>query len=66
MTSSRLRAALVASAAFISASAAVGHAHAQWVVFDPTNYSQNVLTARGRFKRSTTKSRASRTRLGCW
>ena len=45
MTSRRLRAALVASAAFISASAAVGHAHAQWIVFDPTNYSQNVLTA---------------------
>jgi P-type conjugative transfer protein TrbJ len=45
MTSRRLRAALVASAAFISASAAVGHARAQWIVFDPTNYSQNVLTA---------------------
>ena len=45
MTSRRLRAALVASAAFVSASAAVGHAHAQWIVFDPTNYSQNVLTA---------------------
>jgi type IV secretion system protein TrbJ len=45
MTSRRLRAALVGSAAFISASAVVGQAHAQWIVFDPTNYSQNVLTA---------------------
>jgi type IV secretion system protein TrbJ len=45
LTSHRLRAAFVASAAFISASAAPGHAHAQWIVFDPTNYSQNVLTA---------------------
>ena len=45
MTSSRLRAALVVGAAFVSASAAIGPARAQWIVFDPTNFSQNVLTA---------------------
>jgi type IV secretion system protein TrbJ len=45
MTPRRLRAALVAAAAFISISAAIRPAHAQWIVFDPTNYSQNVLTA---------------------
>lgn len=45
MTSRCLRAALVAGAALVLASAAVSHAHAQWIVFDPTNYSQNVLTA---------------------
>jgi type IV secretion system protein TrbJ len=45
MTSRRLRSTLVAGATLVSASAALGHAHAQWIVFDPTNYSQNVLTA---------------------
>jgi P-type conjugative transfer protein TrbJ len=45
MTSRCLRATLVAGAALISISAAISPAHAQWIVFDPTNYSQNVLTA---------------------
>ena len=45
MTSRRLRAALIACAAFIPIGAAIRPAHAQWIVFDPTNYSQNVLTA---------------------
>jgi type IV secretion system protein TrbJ len=45
MTSRCLRVTLIAGAAFISLSAAISPAHAQWIVFDPTNYSQNVLTA---------------------
>ena len=45
MISLRLRAAMVASTTFVSASVPVGHAYPQWIVFDPTNYSQNVLTA---------------------
>jgi type IV secretion system protein TrbJ len=45
MTSRHLRAAALAGAAFISISALISPAHAQWIVFDPTNYSQNVLTA---------------------
>ena len=45
MTSRCLRAALIACTAFISIGAAISPAHAQWIVFDPTNYSQNVLTA---------------------
>ena len=45
MTSRCLREALVAGAAFTSIGAAISPAHAQLLVFDPTNYSQNVLTA---------------------
>ena len=45
MTSRCLRATLIAGAAFISISAPISPASAQWIVFDPTNYSQNVLTA---------------------
>jgi P-type conjugative transfer protein TrbJ len=46
MTRSRLRALLVAGAAAITIStAASGPARAQWIVFDPTNYAQNILTA---------------------
>jgi P-type conjugative transfer protein TrbJ len=45
MTLRHLRAAAVAGAAFISISALISPAHAQLLVFDPTNYSQNVLTA---------------------
>lgn len=45
MISRQLRAALIAGGAFISAPAAIAPAHAQWIVFDPSNYSQNVLTA---------------------
>lgn len=45
MTSRCLRAALLPGAAFISTSAAIAPTRAQWIVFDPTNYSQNVLTA---------------------
>ena len=44
MTPRRLRAAALAGAAALSLGLTVP-AHAQWTVFDPTNYSQNVLTA---------------------
>ena len=44
MTFRRLRAAALAASAALSLGLAVP-AHAQWTVFDPTNYSQNVLTA---------------------
>ena len=37
-------------------------AHAQFTVFDPSNYAQNVLTARARCSRSTTRSLRCRTR----
>ena len=43
---SRLRAVLFAGAAVLTIStAASGPARAQWIVFDPTNYAQNILTA---------------------
>ena len=45
MTTRCLSAALIAGAALISIGAPISPAHAQWIVFDPTNYSQNVLTA---------------------
>ena len=45
MTAHRLRAALAASAAVLALATAGVPAHAQWIVFDPTNFSQNVLTA---------------------
>jgi len=45
MTLRCLRASLIAGAVFISIAAAISPARAQWIVFDPTNYSQNVLTA---------------------
>jgi type IV secretion system protein TrbJ len=45
MTRSRLRALLIASAATLSITAASVPARAQWIVFDPTNYAQNILTA---------------------
>ena len=45
MTARRLRAALAASAAVLALATASVPAHAQWIVFDPTNFSQNVLTA---------------------
>jgi len=45
MTRSRLRALLIASAATLCIAAASVPARAQWIVFDPTNYAQNILTA---------------------
>ena len=45
MTARRLRAAFAASAAVLALATASVPAHAQWIVFDPTNFSQNVLTA---------------------
>jgi type IV secretion system protein TrbJ len=43
MTGVRIRLALAAGIAGIALASAP--AHAQWIVFDPTNYAQNVLTA---------------------
>ena len=45
MTARRLRAALAAGVAVLALATASVPAHAQWIVFDPTNFSQNVLTA---------------------
>ena len=45
MTARRLRAALAASASVLTLATASVPARAQWIVFDPTNFSQNVLTA---------------------
>ena len=45
MTARRLRVALAASAAVLTLATASVPARAQWIVFDPTNFSQNVLTA---------------------
>ena len=44
MTRHRLRATL-ASSAMLAVAAISAPAHAQWIVYDPTNFSQNVLTA---------------------
>jgi len=41
----RLRAVLTAAAAALTLGAMSVSAHAQWIVFDPTNYVQNALTA---------------------
>jgi P-type conjugative transfer protein TrbJ len=41
----RLRAGLIAGVTALSLAGASLPAHAQWIVFDPTNYAQNVLTA---------------------
>ena len=41
----RLRAALAAGVAALTLATASAPARAQWIVFDPTNYAQNVLTA---------------------
>lgn len=45
MTCRRFRAALLAGTAALMIAAAGTPARAQWIVFDPTNYAQNVLTA---------------------
>ena len=45
MTFRRLRAAAFASVAAVSLGLASAAAHAQWTVFDPSNYAQNVMTA---------------------
>ena len=45
MTFRRLRAAAFAGVAIVSLGLASAPAHAQWVVFDPSNYAQNILTA---------------------
>ena len=45
MISHRLRAAVFAGCAVISLGLASAPAHAQWTVFDPSNYAQNVMTA---------------------
>ena len=45
MTAHRLRAALAASAATLIIAISGAPASAQWIVFDPTNFSQNALTA---------------------
>ena len=45
MTRCRFPAALLSSVASLTLALIAMPAHAQWVVFDPTNYAQNVLTA---------------------
>ena len=45
MTVRRFRKQLAAGAAMLSFALASVPAHAQWTVFDPSNFSQNVLTA---------------------
>jgi type IV secretion system protein TrbJ len=45
MITRRLRAGLVAGVAALTIAAISVPAHAQWIVFDPTNYAQNILTA---------------------
>jgi P-type conjugative transfer protein TrbJ len=45
MSSHRFRAALAAGFAVLTLATANGPARAQWIVYDPTNFSQNVLTA---------------------
>jgi P-type conjugative transfer protein TrbJ len=45
MNRHRLRAALATGVAVLTLSTAGGPAHAQWIVYDPANFSQNVLTA---------------------
>jgi type IV secretion system protein TrbJ len=45
MTRRRFRAALLAGAAALMIAAPGTPARAQWIVFDPTNYAQNVMTA---------------------
>ncbi len=45
MTFRSLRLSALAGAAVMSLALAGAPAHAQWVVYDPTNYAQNVLTA---------------------
>ena len=45
MTRRPLHALLAAGVAALTLSAASVPAHAQWIVYDPTNFSQNVLTA---------------------
>jgi P-type conjugative transfer protein TrbJ len=45
MTRRRFRAALAGAAATLTLALIAVPARAQWVVFDPTNYAQNVLTA---------------------
>ena len=45
MTFRRFRKHLAAGVAMLSLALAVAPAHAQWTVFDPSNFSQNVLTA---------------------
>jgi P-type conjugative transfer protein TrbJ len=45
MIARRLRALLLAGAAALCIDSATVPAQAQWIVFDPTNYAQNILTA---------------------
>jgi P-type conjugative transfer protein TrbJ len=45
MSGHRFRAALAAGVAALALATASVPAHAQWIVYDPTNFSQNVLTA---------------------
>ena len=45
MSGYRFRSALAAGVAMLTLATASGPARAQWIVYDPTNFSQNVLTA---------------------
>jgi P-type conjugative transfer protein TrbJ len=45
MSSHRFHAALAAGVAMLTLATSSVPAHAQWIVYDPTNFSQNVLTA---------------------
>ena len=45
MTRHRLRAVLAAGVSMLTLATTSIPAHAQWIVYDPTNFSQNVLTA---------------------
>lgn len=50
----------LAATALLGASRA---ANAQWVVFDPTNFAQNVVTAARRFRARFTRTRTSSTSI---
>ncbi len=62
----KLRHLAAASAAVLTLAVAVPPASAQWIVYDPTNFSQNVLTAARELQQINNQITMLTNQARCW